>query len=102
MMSQQMAIEWGPLGVRVNTVAPGMIDGGMSAPIFADPEFRRRRTEKVPSGRLGTVDDIAKAVLFLCSGEADYINGHQPNSPVSNFGSLHGHPSCYPRGDLFF
>lgn len=76
-VSQQMAIEWGPLGVRVNTVAPGLIDGGMSAPIFADPEFRRRRTSKVPAGRLGTVDDIARAVLYLCSDDADYITGHQ-------------------------
>ena len=65
------------MGVRVNTVAPGLIDGGMSAPIFADPEFRRRRTEKVPAGRLGLVEDIAKAVLYLCSPEADYITGHQ-------------------------
>jgi len=77
MLSQQMSIEWGPLGIRVNTVAPGLIDGGMSAPIFADDEFRRRRTEKVPVGRLGTVDDIARAVLYLCSDEADYITGHQ-------------------------
>lgn len=77
MLSQQMSIEWGPLGIRVNTVAPGLIDGGMSAPIFADPEFRRRRTEKVPGGRLGTVDDIARAVLYLCSDDADYITGHQ-------------------------
>lgn len=77
MLSQQMSIEWGPMGVRVNSVAPGLIDGGMSAPIFADPEFRRRRTEKIPAGRLGTVEDIAKAALFLCSPEADYITGHQ-------------------------
>ena len=77
LLSQQMSIEWGPLGIRVNAVAPGLIDGGMSAPIFADPDFRRRRTEKVPSGRLGTEKDIADAVMFLCSDEASYINGHQ-------------------------
>ncbi len=77
LLSQQMSIEWGDLGVRVNTVAPGLIDGGMSAPIFADPEFRRRRTEKVPAGRLGTVDDIARAVLYLCGPDADYVTGHQ-------------------------
>ena len=77
MLSKQMSIEWGPLGIRVNTVAPGLIDGGMSAPIFADPEFRRRRTEKVPAGRLGTVDDVARAVLYLCSDQADYITGQQ-------------------------
>lgn len=77
MLSQQMSIEWGDAGIRVNTVAPGLIDGGMSAPIFADPEFRRRRTEKVPAGRLGTVEDIARAVLYLCGPESDYVTGHQ-------------------------
>lgn len=77
LLTQQMSIEWGGLGIRVNSVAPGLIDGGMSAPIFADPEFRRRRTEKVPMARLGVVDDIARAVLYLCSDEADYVTGHQ-------------------------
>ena len=77
MLTEQMSLEWGSRGIRVNSVAPGLIDGGMSAPIFADPEFRRRRTEKVPARRLGTVDDIAAAVMFLCSDDADYITGHQ-------------------------
>lgn len=77
MLSKQMSIEWGPSGIRVNTVAPGLIDGGMSAPIFAEPEFRRRRTEKVPAGRLGTLADVARAVLYLCSPEAEYITGQQ-------------------------
>ena len=77
LMSQQMSVEWGPMGIRVNSVAPGMIDGGMSAPIFADPEFRRLRVGKVPAGRLGTVDDIAKAVMFLSSSDAGYITGQQ-------------------------
>jgi len=76
-LTEQMSIEWGPAGIRVNSVAPGLIDGGMSAPIYADPESRRLRTEKVPSGRLGTVEDVAKAVLFLSSEHASYITGHQ-------------------------
>lgn len=76
MLTQQMSVEWGPLGIRANSVAPGMIDGGMSAPIFADPEFRRLREAKVPARRLGTEDDIAKAVMWLCSDDADYITGH--------------------------
>jgi len=77
LLSQQMAIEWGAAGIRVNTVAPGLIDGGMSAPIYADPEFRKLRTDKVPTGRLGTPDDVARAVLYLCSPDADYITGQQ-------------------------
>jgi NAD(P)-dependent dehydrogenase (short-subunit alcohol dehydrogenase family) len=75
LLTQQMAIEWGPLGIRVNAVAPGLIDAGMSAPIYSDPEFRERRTSKVPLGRLGTAEDIAAAVLFLASDAASYISG---------------------------
>lgn len=71
----QMAIEWGPFGVRVNAVAPGLIDAGMSEPIYADPEFRALRSSKVPLGRLGIGEDVAAAVLFLASDEASYISG---------------------------
>jgi len=75
LLTQQMALEWGPLGLRVNAVAPGLIDGGMSAPIYADPEIRRARESKVPLGRLGRPDDIADAVLFLAGEGASYITG---------------------------
>ena len=76
-VTRQMAIEWGPVGIRVNAVAPGMIDGGMSAPIFADSQFRALRTAKVPSGRLGECQDVADAVLFLASDQASYVNDHE-------------------------
>ena len=75
-LTRQMAIEWGPAGIRVNSVAPGIIDDGMSAPVLADPEVRATRSERTPSRRLGTADDIAKAALWLCSDDAEYVNGH--------------------------
>ncbi len=75
LLTSQMAIEWGPQGIRVNAVAPGLIDAGMSEPIYADPETRRARESKVPLGRLGTADDIASVVLFLASDEAQYVHG---------------------------
>jgi NAD(P)-dependent dehydrogenase (short-subunit alcohol dehydrogenase family) len=76
-LTEHMAIEWGPLGIRVNSVAPGFIDGGMSAPFYADPKVRALRGGAVPHGGLGKVEDIAEAVWYLASGNARYVNGHQ-------------------------
>jgi NAD(P)-dependent dehydrogenase (short-subunit alcohol dehydrogenase family) len=75
MLTSQMAIEWGPHGIRVNAVAPGLIDAGMSTPIYVDPVTREARESKVPLGRLGTADDIADVVLFLASDAAAYVHG---------------------------
>ena len=77
LLTQQMAIEWGPLGIRVNAVAPGLIDAGMSEPIYADPEARAARSARVPIGRLGVADDVANAVSFLASPQASYITGQE-------------------------
>ncbi len=74
-LAQQMALEWGPKGIRVNAVATGLIDAGMSGPIYADPDIRRRRSAAVPLGRLGTAGDVAAVVLFLLSDEAAYVTG---------------------------
>ncbi len=76
-LTEHMALEWGPAGVRVNCVAPGFIDGGMSAAVFADPGVRALRSGGVPLRRLGTPDDIAAAVMFLASDDANYISGHE-------------------------
>jgi NAD(P)-dependent dehydrogenase (short-subunit alcohol dehydrogenase family) len=73
MLTEQMALEWAPLGVRVNAVAPGLILAGMSDPIYADPEIRQLRQSKVPLGSLGTAEDVAAAVLFLASDKAGYV-----------------------------
>jgi NAD(P)-dependent dehydrogenase (short-subunit alcohol dehydrogenase family) len=75
-MTQQMAIEWGKFGIRVNCISPGFIDAGMSKPIYEDPKVRELRGGAVPSGRLGEANDIANAVLFLDSENASYVNGH--------------------------
>lgn len=75
LLTQQMALEWGPLGIRVNAVAPGLILAGMSDAIYADPEAREARESKVPLRRLGTADDIAAMVVFLASDQASYVTG---------------------------
>ena len=76
-MTQAMAIEWGPRGIRVNAIAPGMIDAGMSKPIFQNPRVRATRGGGVPLRCLGEAADIAEAVLFLDSDGAKYISGHE-------------------------
>jgi NAD(P)-dependent dehydrogenase (short-subunit alcohol dehydrogenase family) len=75
MLSEHMAMEWSGLGIRVNTVAPGLINAGMSDAIYADPEVRRLRESRVPLGRLGSAEDVAETVLFLGSEKASYITG---------------------------
>jgi NAD(P)-dependent dehydrogenase (short-subunit alcohol dehydrogenase family) len=75
LLTSQMALEWGPHGIRVNAVAPGLIDAGMSEPIYADADTREARESKVPLGRLGTAADVAGAVLYLASDQAAYVTG---------------------------
>lgn len=74
-LTQQMALEWGEYNIRVNAVAPGFIDSGMSAPFYENQEVRQLREGAVPLGRLGTADDVARCVLFLASEAAAYVNG---------------------------
>jgi NAD(P)-dependent dehydrogenase (short-subunit alcohol dehydrogenase family) len=76
-LTEQMALEWGPLGIRVNAIAPGFIDGGISKPFYADPKVRALRGGATPLKRLGLVEDIAEAAAFLASDKASYISGHQ-------------------------
>src|ERR1700744_3307684 len=74
-LGEQMALEGAEYGIRVISVTPGLIDGGMSEKIYADPVARRQRTAHVPAGRLGSAEDVADAVMFLASARASYITG---------------------------
>ena len=76
-LTRQLAIELGDARIRVNCIAPGFIDAGMSAPIYADTAVRKKRADAVPMGRLGTAEDIAQAVLYLDSEAGAYVNGHE-------------------------
>ncbi|MGE5136606.1 MAG: SDR family NAD(P)-dependent oxidoreductase [Gemmatimonadota bacterium] len=75
MLTQQMALEWAPLGLRVNCVAPGLIDAGMSEPIYADRQVREQRQRRVPLNRLGAAEEVAAAVLFLAGPGSSYLTG---------------------------
>lgn len=75
MLCRQMAQEWGPEGIRVNAVCPGMVRTPMTEPIYADPEIAARRDDVVPLKRVAKPDDIAAVVSFLASDDARYVTG---------------------------
>ncbi len=70
---RSLARECGPRGVRVNAVAPGYIETDMTAALA--PDHRERLLELTPLGRLGTPQDVAGVVAFLCSPAAAYVTG---------------------------
>jgi glucose 1-dehydrogenase len=75
MLSRQLALEWGPSGVRSNVVSPGLIRTPMSESFYQAPGIKERREAMVPGRRIGTARDIADAVLFLASPRASYVSG---------------------------
>lgn len=75
MMTRCIALELAPSNIRVNTVAPGLIDTPMTLAVTTDEERRQRRVEAIPLNRLGEPADIAEAALFLLSDQASYITG---------------------------
>ncbi|KUN52714.1 short-chain dehydrogenase [Streptomyces avermitilis] len=74
MHARSAALEYGPYGVRVNTVSPGLIDREGLAEAW--PEGVRRWQQAVPTGRLGRPEDIGDACVFLASPLASWITGH--------------------------
>lgn len=75
MLSRQLALEWGPMGVRSNAIHPGMIYTPLSQAMYDEPGVMERRSGAIPTRRIGRPDDIAQAVVFLASDRASYING---------------------------
>jgi NAD(P)-dependent dehydrogenase (short-subunit alcohol dehydrogenase family) len=69
------AVEYGPVNVRVNCIAAHLIETPMTAEIFENKLVVEAVKQQTPMGRMGTVDDIANAALFLASDEANYISG---------------------------
>ncbi|MFM7211534.1 MAG: SDR family NAD(P)-dependent oxidoreductase [Actinomycetota bacterium] len=74
-MSQQLALELGPQGIRSNTVSPGMVRTPMTEEYYQAPGVAERRDRAVPIGRVAVPDDIADVVAFLCSDRARYVTG---------------------------
>lgn len=77
-LTRTAALEYAARGVRVNAVCPAFIDTPMlaNAGLTRDPAVRASMEALHPIGRLGTSEEVAAAVLFLCSAEASFVTGH--------------------------
>jgi len=73
--TKAMAIELGPHGIRVNTICPTFIETPMTRPFLADENFVRGVLSKIKLGRLGNVEDVMGAVLFLASDASALMTG---------------------------
>ena len=74
-LARQMALELAASGITVNAVAPGTIETELNREARADPAWRERKLALIPVGRTGRPEDVAGAILFLCSDLADYVTG---------------------------
>ncbi|MBV8966212.1 MAG: SDR family oxidoreductase [Mycobacteriaceae bacterium] len=74
-LTMHIACQYGPQGIRCNAVAPGVTLTSMVEKRLADERFRKINTEMTPYPRLGTIDDVASTVAFLCSEGGSFING---------------------------
>ena len=75
-LARNLAVEWGPRGVRVNAISPGLIRTPLSEPLLADAHFMARRMAMTPLRRPGEVEEVAGAALFLASGAGGFVTGH--------------------------
>lgn len=74
-LTRALALEWAADNIRVNAVAPTYVRTGLTTPIFSNPELLKTVMGHTPLGRLPEPDDIAAAILFLCSDAARCITG---------------------------
>ena len=75
-LTKTAALEYAQQGIRVNCVCPGVIHTPMTARGLSDPERRARIIASEPMGRVGTPEEIAEAVVWLCSDAASFVTGH--------------------------
>lgn len=75
-MARNLAVEWGPQGVRVNAISPGLIRTPLARHLIDDPSFMDRRLQATPLRRVGEPEEVAGAVVFLASRAGGFVTGH--------------------------
>jgi NAD(P)-dependent dehydrogenase (short-subunit alcohol dehydrogenase family) len=74
-LTRILAVEWGPYGIRVNGIAPGVFRTDMTRDMFADRRWARRRQAEIPLRRFGEPEDLKGLALFLASRASDHLTG---------------------------
>lgn len=88
-MTRTLAAEWGQFGIRVNAIAPGPIHTeGTDKNLWSVADVEKQVQAQIPLGRLGTPEDVARAAIWLCSGDAQWVSGAA--LPVDGAHWLHG------------
>jgi peroxisomal 2,4-dienoyl-CoA reductase len=74
-LTKNLAVEWGPFGIRVNAIAPGPIADTEGMKRLVPEPIKEKLKKRIPLGRFGLIRDIEQAAVFLCSDAANFING---------------------------
>jgi NAD(P)-dependent dehydrogenase (short-subunit alcohol dehydrogenase family) len=75
-LTKAMAVELAPKGIRVNSVAPTFIETPLTKPMLENPEFMGFVMDMIPLGKIGTINDVVSAVMYLVSPGAGMVTGH--------------------------
>jgi len=75
MLMRDLSVELAPLGITINDIAPGAIKTPINAHLLSDPELLKALKRNIPLQRLGSPEEVAGAVAFLCSDDASYMTG---------------------------
>jgi NAD(P)-dependent dehydrogenase (short-subunit alcohol dehydrogenase family) len=100
MLTRQLALEWGPRGVRCNAISPGLIRTPLTERTYRDPEVTSRREQMIPLRRIGAPEDVADVALWLGSDRAQYVAGQELQVDGGIGASLVCHlPGAIPQSD---
>ena len=89
-LARNLAVEWGPQGIRANCIAPGLVRTDFARALWEDPENLKRRTRDTPLQRIGEPDEIAGAAVFLAASSGRFMTGQ---TMVIDGGVLAGPPA---------